>query len=70
MVEVDSSGVLTLSDGTTIDPNVGTDYQRTGDPVTGPTAANAIPSYIGVPLIGGRADITGSSSLYRGWLDR
>lgn len=27
---VDANGVLTLSDGTTIDPNVGTDYQRVG----------------------------------------
>jgi len=69
VTQVDSSGVLTLSDGTTIDPNVGTDYQRTGDPVTGPTAANAIPSYIGVPLIGGRADITGAASYTAGgWI--
>ncbi len=27
---VDATGVLTLSDATTIDPNVGTDYQRVG----------------------------------------
>ena len=58
---VSASGVLTLSDGSTIDPTVGTDYQRTGDPVTGPTAAVSIPSYIGVPLIGERADITGAA---------
>jgi hypothetical protein len=62
---VDSLGVLTLSDGSKIDPTVGTDYQRTGDPVTGPTAAKAIPSLIAVPLIGGRADIT-CVSVYTG----
>ena len=61
VTQVDSTGVLTLSDGSTIDPNVGTDYQRTGDAATGLTAANSIPSLIGVPLIGGRADITGAS---------
>jgi hypothetical protein len=66
VIQVDSLGVLRLSDGTTIDPNVGTDYQRTGDPVTGPTAVNSIPSNIGVPLIGGRADITGAASYTAG----
>ena len=58
---VSSLGVLTLSDGSTIDPSAGTDYQRTGDAATGPTAINSIPSYIAVPLIGERADITGAS---------
>lgn len=57
---VSSTGVLTLSDGSTIDPTVGTDYQRSGTAV-GPTAKNSIPGYIAVPLIGGRADITGAS---------
>jgi hypothetical protein len=66
---VSSAGVLTLSDGTTIDPTTGTDYQRTGDPATGPTAVNSIPGYIGVPLIGGRADITGAASYTgSGWV--
>ena len=66
---VSSAGVLTLSDGTKIDPTVGTAYQRTGDPVTGPTAVNYIPAYIGLPLIGGRADIA-SAAVYtagKGW---
>lgn len=62
---ISTSGVLTLSDGSTIDPNVGTDYQRTGDLVTGPTAAISIPSYIGIPLIGERADIT-ATAVYKG----
>lgn len=57
---VSSTGVLTLSDGSTIDPTVGTDYQRSGD-ATGATAKNSIPGYIGVPLIGERADITGAA---------
>jgi hypothetical protein len=36
---VDANGVLTLNDGSTIDPNVGTDYQRVGADV----GAKAIP---------------------------
>lgn len=62
---VSSSGILTLSDGSTIDPNVGTDYKRTGDPVLGPTAAKSIPAFIAIPLIGGRADIT-CAAVYTG----
>jgi hypothetical protein len=62
---VSSAGVLTLSDGSTIDPNSGTDYQRAAGSPTGPTAAKAIPSLIAVPLIGGRADIT-CSAVYTG----
>jgi len=65
---VSSAGVLTLSDGSKIDPNQGTDYQRTGDPATGPTATKAIPGFLGVPLLGGRADII-CSAIYSatGW---
>ena len=65
VIGVDSLGVLTFSDSSTLDPTVGTDYQRTGDPVTGPTAAKSIPAYIAVPLVGGRADIT-CSAVYTG----
>lgn len=61
---VSSAGVLTYNGGT-IDPTTGTAYQRTGDAVTGPTAVNSIPSYIAVPLVGGRADIT-CSAVYTG----
>ena len=60
---VNSAGVLTLSDGSSITP--GADYQRTGDAITGPTAKNSIPAYIAVPLIGGRAEIT-CSAVYTG----
>lgn len=55
---VDANGVLTLSGGTMIDPNTGTDYQRKGDPVTGGDGPKIIPSYISAPLTKGRADIT------------
>ncbi len=65
VIAVSSTGELTLDDGSTVDPNTSTDYQRTGDPVTGPTAAKSIAAYIAVPLIGGRADIT-SSAVYAG----
>ena len=69
VIGVSSTGVLTFADNSTLDPNVGTSYQRAGDPVTGPTAANSIPSYIAVPLVGGRADITGVSKYTgTGWI--
>ena len=65
VTKVSSTGVLTFADNTTLDPTSGTDYQRTGDAVTGPTAKNSIPAYIAVPLVGGRADIT-CSAVYTG----
>lgn len=65
VVGVSSAGVLTLSDASTIDPTVGTDYQRTGNSASGPTAAKSIASFIAVPLIGSRADIT-STAVYTG----
>lgn len=40
---VDANGVLTLSDASTIDPNVGTDYQRIGTYGSGGLGAKAIP---------------------------
>jgi hypothetical protein len=40
---VDANGVLTLSDASTIDPNVGTDYQRIGKYETGGLGPKAIP---------------------------
>lgn len=40
---VDANGVLTLSDATTIDPNIGTDYQRLGSYGSGGLGAKAIP---------------------------
>jgi hypothetical protein len=64
VIGVSTAGVLTLSDNSTIDPTSGTDYQRSTT-AAGPTAAKAIASLIGVPLIGGRADIT-SAATYTG----
>jgi len=61
---VKSTGQLTYTGGT-IDPTVGTDYQRIGDPVTGGIGPKCFPSYIGSPLIGGRADIT-AGAVYTG----
>jgi hypothetical protein len=61
---VSSTGVLTYAGGT-IDPNVGTDYQRTGNAVTGPTAAKGFPSVIISPIKNGRADIS-LSAVYTG----
>ena len=57
---VSSTGVLSYSGGT-IDPNVGTDYQRIGDAVNGGDGPKCFPSYIASPLVGGRADITGAA---------
>ncbi len=53
---VSSTGVLTYNAGT-IDPNVGTDYKRIGDPVTGGLGVKSIPSVILSPVLRGRADI-------------
>jgi Ethylbenzene dehydrogenase/Carbohydrate family 9 binding domain-like len=61
---VSSTGVLTYATGT-IDPNVGTDYQRTGNSVTGPTAVKGFPSVIISPIKNGRADIS-ISAVYTG----
>lgn len=66
---VSSTGVLTFSGGS-IDPNVGTDYQRVGNPVTGGVGAKGIPYAILSPVLKGRADIsctavyTGTSWIY------
>lgn len=59
VVAVSSTGMLTFSDATTLDPNTTSDYNRTGDPVTGGVGPKAIPGYIAAPLLGGRADIPG-----------
>jgi hypothetical protein len=51
---VDAEGVLTLDDATTIDPNVGTDYQRVGAGM----GAKAIPGLTINEYTGSRADIS------------
>ncbi len=64
ITDVSSTGVLTYSGGT-IDPNVGTDYQRTGNAVSGPTAVKGFPGVIVSPVINGRADIS-MNAIYTG----
>jgi hypothetical protein len=51
---VDAEGILTLDDGSTIDPNVGTDYQRVGAGM----GAKAIPGLTINEYTGSRADIS------------
>jgi hypothetical protein len=58
---VSSAGVLTLSDGSLIDPNTNKEFQRPDNSATGATAAKSIAGFIAVPLVGGRADITCSA---------
>ncbi|MBK7561337.1 MAG: hypothetical protein IPQ06_13400 [Chitinophagaceae bacterium] len=53
---VSSLGVLTYATGT-IDPNVGTDYQRLGTTAYSPIGAKCFPSVILSPVLNGRADI-------------
>jgi len=57
ITSVNAEGVLTYAGGT-IDPNVGTDYQRIGDKVYGGIGSKSIPGVIVTPVINGRADIT------------
>jgi hypothetical protein len=62
---VSGTGVLTLSDGTSIDPNVGTDYQRVGAGL-GP---KAIPGITITAYTGSRADISCKAAFTgSGWI--
>lgn len=54
---VSSTGLLTYAGGT-IDPNIGTDFQRVGDPVTGGIGSKCMPGNIISPVLLGRADIS------------
>ena len=65
---VSSTGVLTY-DGGTIDPTVGTEYQRVGDPVTGGVGPKCLPGVIISPVKNGRADISlGANYTGTGWV--
>lgn len=56
---VDSMGILTLDDATTIDPNADVAFQRNDNSATGGDGAKVIPSYVSEgPLTNGRADMT------------
>ncbi len=61
---VSSLGVLTYATGT-LDPNVGTDYQRLGTTPTSPDGPKVIPSVILSPVKNGRADIS-MTAVYTG----
>jgi len=54
VVAVDSNGVLTLSDGHTVDPRIGTDYKQLGSG-DGP---KSIPGGIAAAYTGSRGDVT------------
>ncbi|MFY9463563.1 MAG: ethylbenzene dehydrogenase-related protein [Sediminibacterium sp.] len=61
---VSSTGVLTYNGGT-IDPTVGTEYQRLGTSATAEIGAKCFPGNIVAPVLRGRADI-GMSAVYTG----
>ena len=67
---VDANGVLTLSDATTIDPNVGTDYQRIGTYGSGGLGKKAIPGLtITDGYTGSQGDISCRTSYTgNGWI--
>jgi hypothetical protein len=65
VVAVSSTGALTLNDGGTLDPNLTTDYNRTGDAIRGGVGPKYIPGNLAAPLLGGRADII-SAAVYTG----
>ena len=62
---VDSTTGVLHYNGGQIDPNVGTDYQRTGDPVTGGDGPKCFPSYLASPLLNGRAGYYLFRGIYR-----
>ncbi len=57
VTKVDLNGVLYYTGGT-IDPNVGTEYQRLGTTATSPIGSKCFPSLVLAPVLKGRADIT------------
>jgi hypothetical protein len=61
---VSSTGVLTYATGS-IDPNIGTDYQRLGNTPTSTIGPKCFPSVILSPVLRGRADIS-ISAVYTG----
>ena len=67
---VAANGVLTLSDATTIDPNVGTDYQRIGSYSSGGVGAKVIPGItLNAAYTGSVGDISCKSTYTgTGWI--
>lgn len=68
ITSVSSTGVLTYAGGT-IDPNIGTDYQKLGNTPTSAIGSKCVPSVILSPVINGRADIAvGAIHTGTGWV--
>lgn len=67
---VSTTGVLTLSDGSTIDPNVGTDYQRVGSYASGGVGSKVIPGItLNASYTLGQGDITCKATFTgSGWI--
>ncbi len=61
VVAVDSNGVLTLSDASTIDPNNGTTYQQVGDGIGNNDQTTWIPGKIIAPYTGGQGDVSANA---------
>lgn len=61
VIAVDSTGVLTLSDHSTIDPNTGTTYQQVGTGIGNNDPTAWIPGKIVAPYTGGEGDVTANA---------
>lgn len=61
VVAVDSNGVLTLSDASTLDPNSGTTYQQVGDGIGNNDQTLWIPGKIVAPYTGGVGDVAANA---------
>jgi hypothetical protein len=68
VTKVSSTGVLTLIDGSTLDPNGDAGYlDNTGTAAS--VGAKCIPSFLAAPLTGGRADFTATGAYNgNGWV--
>jgi len=61
VVAVDSMGVLTLGDGTTLNPNNGTTYQQVGTGIGNNDQTTWIPGKIVAPYTGGEGDVAANA---------
>ena len=61
VVAVDINGVLTLSNGTTLNPNTSTTYQSVGDGIGNNDPTTWIPGQIVAPYTGGEGDVTANA---------
>ena len=61
VIAVDSNGVLTLSNNSVIDPNVGTTYQKVGTGIGNNDQTTWIPGKIVAPFTGGAGDVSANA---------